>query len=149
MKRSTLLVLLATSLSGCHWPPPAHRRPIPVHLIEPIIIERRMVRPGVQPTTVQVAAFPPTPAPTPVGDFLVTCYALPGHTATGTSTHVGSIAVDPAIVPLGTRLYVDGYGYGVAQDTGSSIHGRRLDVWLPTAGECAAWGRRDVWVHSA
>lgn len=70
-----------------------------------------------------------------------------GYTFTGVKVHIGSIAVDPSVIPLGTRLYVDGYGYGVADDTGSAIKGNHIDLYFPTNAECQAWGLRYVWVY--
>jgi uncharacterized protein YabE (DUF348 family) len=49
-------------------------------------------------------------------------------TATGTSVHKGIIAVDPRVIPLGTRMYVPGYGYGVAADTGGGVTGYSIDL---------------------
>lgn len=73
-----------------------------------------------------------------------TAYCLTTTTKTGTKPRPGTIAVDPQVVPLGTRVYIPGYGYGVAEDTGGNIKGRRVDVWLPSRGACMEWGRRDV-----
>lgn len=73
-------------------------------------------------------------------------------TTTYTGTHVarGTIAVDPSVIPLHSRLRVPGYGRGVALDTGSAIVGRRIDVYLPPKHGCAAswsWGRRALTVE--
>jgi 3D (Asp-Asp-Asp) domain-containing protein len=92
---------------------------------------------------------PPTPAPTPPtsGRQLVvsaTCYDLPGKTATGMPVGRGVVAVDPSVIPLGSRLHVPGYGDGVAADVGGGIRGAVIDLWFPTYAECAAWGRRSV-----
>ncbi|MGE5559485.1 MAG: 3D domain-containing protein [Chloroflexota bacterium] len=67
-------------------------------------------------------------------------------TYTGTPVELGIIAVDPRVIPLGTRLYVDGYGYGVAADIGGAIKGNRIDVAFPTRAEALRWGRRTVTV---
>jgi 3D (Asp-Asp-Asp) domain-containing protein len=67
-----------------------------------------------------------------------------GMTATGVPVHLGSIAVDPSVIPLGTRLYVPGYGYGVADDTGAAIQGDRIDVYFPTESAALDWGLRTV-----
>jgi 3D (Asp-Asp-Asp) domain-containing protein len=66
---------------------------------------------------------------------LRTAYCLRGHTATGTTVHWGSVAVDPGLIPLGTRLYVPGYGRGRAEDTGSAVQGRHVDVWVPSCSQ--------------
>lgn len=70
-----------------------------------------------------------------------------GITATGTIPKRGTIAVDPRVIPLGTRMYVEGYGFGVAEDTGGAIKGNIVDVCLPTKSEAYSWGRRTVKVY--
>jgi len=65
-------------------------------------------------------------------------------TATGARARHGVIAVDPRVIPLGTRVYVPGYGYAVAADTGGAIKGRRIDLCFETVAECNRWGRRHV-----
>jgi 3D (Asp-Asp-Asp) domain-containing protein len=72
-----------------------------------------------------------------------TCYDLSGNTATGMPVGHGVVAVDPSVIPLGTRMYVPGYGNGVAADVGGGIKGDVIDLWM-TPSECAAWGRRTV-----
>jgi 3D (Asp-Asp-Asp) domain-containing protein len=72
-----------------------------------------------------------------------TCYDLPGRTATGMPVGQGVVAVDPSVIPLGTRMYVPGYGNGVAADVGGGIKGDIIDLWM-TPSQCAAWGRRTV-----
>ena len=68
-------------------------------------------------------------------------------TATGTRAVRGVIAVDPRVIPLGTKVYVEGYGYAVAADTGGAIKGNRIDLVMNTVRECRNWGRRQVKVH--
>lgn len=51
-----------------------------------------------------------------------------GTTATGTSVRKGTVAVDPRVIPLGTRMYIPGYGYGTAEDTGGGIIGHIIDL---------------------
>lgn len=77
-----------------------------------------------------------------------TAYTHTGNrTKTGVWPRVGTIAVDPTVIPLGTRLYVEGYGFGVAQDVGSAIKGNRIDVFLDTEAATARWGVRQVKVY--
>lgn len=54
------------------------------------------------------------------------------------------IAVDPRIIPLGTKVWVEGYGYAVGGDTGGAIKGYRIDVLMPTESQVDAWGRKQV-----
>jgi 3D (Asp-Asp-Asp) domain-containing protein/peptidoglycan hydrolase CwlO-like protein len=91
---------------------------------------------------------PPAPAPPPSGGgrtltVSASCYDLPGHTATGMPVGWGVVAVDPSVIPLGTKLFVPGYGNGVAADIGGGIKGQIIDLWMPPAS-CAKWGRRTV-----
>jgi 3D (Asp-Asp-Asp) domain-containing protein len=90
---------------------------------------------------------PPTSTPPPSGKrqltVSATCYDLPGRTATGMPVGQGVVAVDPSVIPLGTRMYVPGYGHGVAADVGGGIKGDIIDLWM-TPSQCAAWGRRTV-----
>jgi 3D (Asp-Asp-Asp) domain-containing protein len=72
-----------------------------------------------------------------------TCYDLSGRTATGMPVGQGVVAVDPSVIPLGTRMYVPGYGKGVAADVGGGIKGDTIDLWM-TPSQCASWGRRTV-----
>jgi 3D (Asp-Asp-Asp) domain-containing protein len=70
-----------------------------------------------------------------------------GITATGTTAKKGVIAVDPNVIPLGTRVYIPGYGVAVAQDTGGAIKGNRIDVCYMTKNEAFSWGVRNVPVY--
>lgn len=69
------------------------------------------------------------------------------RTRTGTRAEYGVIAVDPKVIPLGTLMYIEGYGFGIAEDTGGRIKGNIIDVCLPTRAEALKWGRRTVTVH--
>jgi cystine transport system substrate-binding protein len=95
------------------------------------------------------AVISPTPAaPTPGGGRTITVsatgYALGGTTATGIPVGWGVVAVDPSVIPLGTRMSIPGYGSGVAADTGSAVQGATIDLWFPTTAQALAWGRRTV-----
>lgn len=70
-----------------------------------------------------------------------------GNTATGVPARYGVIAVDPRVIPLGTRLYIPGYGYGVAADTGGAIVGDRIDLCFDTGQQAVDYGRQPVTVY--
>jgi 3D (Asp-Asp-Asp) domain-containing protein len=74
----------------------------------------------------------------------ITGYSLPGRTATGLPVGWGVVAVDPRVIPLGTHLWVPGYGEAIAADVGSAIIGQRIDLWFPTVAQADSWGRRTV-----
>lgn len=77
-----------------------------------------------------------------------TAYTHTGNpTATGIYPYKGIVAVDPKVIPLGSKLYVEGYGYCEAQDTGGAIKGDRIDIFLDTRDECFEWGRKVVQVY--
>jgi 3D (Asp-Asp-Asp) domain-containing protein/peptidoglycan hydrolase CwlO-like protein len=60
---------------------------------------------------------------------------------------LSTIAVDPNVIPLGTKVYVSGYGLAIAADTGGAIKGNIIDVFLNSYEECYSWGRRQVTVQ--
>lgn len=100
------------------------------------------------PASVAAPAAPePVAAPAGSGATLTvsaTGYALRGRTATGIQTAPGVVAVDPSVIPLGTRMTIPGYGVGIAADTGGAVRGNIIDLWFPTTAEALAWGRRTV-----
>lgn len=75
-----------------------------------------------------------------------------GFTATGARAvrnpnGYSSVAVDPRVIPLGTRLYIEGYGYAIAQDTGSSVRGKWIDLFMSSYSSACSWGVRYVNVY--
>lgn len=106
--------------------------------------------------TIAVAAAAPTPSPieasTPLaavsgpGTLTVssTGYSIRGRTATGIPTGPGVVAVDPSVIPLGTRLTIPGYGVAIAADTGGAVRGHTIDIWFPTQAQALRWGRRTI-----
>lgn len=77
-----------------------------------------------------------------------TAYTHTGNpTATGIMPYVGVVAVDPRYIPLGTKMYIPGYGVAVAADTGGAIVRNIIDVFFNTERECINWGRRNVQVY--
>ena len=71
-------------------------------------------------------------------------YYLPGRTALGVPVRKGVVAVDPSLIPLGTKLHVPGYGPGLAADVGTAIKGKIIDLWFPNTAAARKWGRRTV-----
>lgn len=70
-----------------------------------------------------------------------------GYTSTGMWARYGVVAVDPRVIPLNSRLYIPGYGYAVAADTGSAIKGMRIDLFFPSHEKARAYGKRRVDVY--
>ena len=75
------------------------------------------------------------------------CYGCSGVTAIGRPAGHGIVAVDPRVIPLGTRLYIPGYGYALAGDTGGAIRGRRIDLGFNSLHDAMRFGRREVVVY--
>lgn len=67
-----------------------------------------------------------------------------GRTASGLRPGYGVVAVDPRFIPLGTRLFIEGYGYAVAGDTGGAIKGSRIDLGYDTLRQAKRFGRKSV-----
>ena len=59
---------------------------------------------------------------------------------------ISTVAVDPNVIPLGSKFHVSGYGYAIAADTGGAVKGNIVDVYLNSYNECINWGRRNVTV---
>ncbi|WP_010097685.1 3D domain-containing protein [Ornithinibacillus scapharcae] len=80
--------------------------------------------------------------------YTAECEGCSGITYTGINLnedrHAKVIAVDPNIIPLGSKVYVEGYGYAIAGDIGGAIKGNRIDIHLPTTQEALNWGVREV-----
>jgi 3D (Asp-Asp-Asp) domain-containing protein len=70
-----------------------------------------------------------------------------GMTAIGRRAGFGIVAVDPHVIPLGTRLFIPGYGFAVAGDTGGDIVGHRIDLGFDTERDAMVFGRRSVTVY--
>lgn len=70
-----------------------------------------------------------------------------GRTSIGLQAGYGVVAIDPRVIPYGTRLFIEDYGFAVAGDTGGAIKGRRIDLGFLTVSECLSWGRRKVKVY--
>ena len=69
------------------------------------------------------------------------------YTATGSRLKKGIVSVDPKLIPLGTRLYIEGYGYAVADDVGGAIKGHRIDLAYDSRSEALQFGRQTVKVY--
>ncbi|MBU7594102.1 G5 and 3D domain-containing protein [Metabacillus halosaccharovorans] len=80
--------------------------------------------------------------------YTANCNGCSGTTATGVNLKANPnakvIAVDPSVIPLGTKVYVEGYGYAVAADTGSAIKGNKIDVFLSSKSAAYRWGSKRV-----
>lgn len=80
--------------------------------------------------------------------YTAECHGCSGVTATGmdlnNNRNAKVIAVDPSVIPLGTKVHVPGYGTAIAADTGGAIKGNKIDIHVPTTNEALNWGRRSV-----
>ena len=79
--------------------------------------------------------------------YTANCYGCSGITASGRPAGHGIVAVDPRVIRLGTRLYIPGYGYAVAGDTGGAIRGNRIDLGFNSITDALRFGRRPVTVY--
>jgi 3D (Asp-Asp-Asp) domain-containing protein len=79
--------------------------------------------------------------------YTASCGGCDGMTAIGRRAGRGIVAVDPRVIPLGTRLYIPGYGPAIAGDTGGSIVGRRIDLGFDSVRDAMLFGRRDITVY--
>lgn len=86
------------------------------------------------------------------GKFIATAYCLRGKTAMGHRVRKGLIAADRRVLPLGSRVSIDGGAYSgdyLVSDTGGAIKGKRIDIWMASCAEAKRFGRRSVTVSLA
>nr|WP_239587054.1 3D domain-containing protein [Bacillus ectoiniformans] len=80
--------------------------------------------------------------------YTASCRGCSGVTATGINLKKNPfakvIAVDPKVIPLGTKVYVEGYGEAIAGDKGGAIKGHKVDVFISNLGRAKKWGKRTV-----
>ncbi|MBH0163135.1 DUF348 domain-containing protein [Fictibacillus sp. 23RED33] len=80
--------------------------------------------------------------------YTANCAGCSGITATGfnlkSNPNAKVIAVDPSVIPLGSKVYVEGYGYAIASDTGGAIKGNKIDVFFSSQSRAESWGRKSV-----
>lgn len=98
-------------------------------------------RSGMRIASIRMVATAYDPGPASCGKW------ASGRTANGMQAGYGVVAVDPRIIRLGTRLYVEGYGFCIAGDTGGAIRGNRIDLGFDTYSEAKRFGRRSVNVY--
>jgi 3D (Asp-Asp-Asp) domain-containing protein len=106
----------------------------------PPLMASATTKSGDNDTTKLIAAAAPQ-------TYLATAYNLSGRTASGKPVSKGIIAADPGMLPLGTRVRLEAGPYSgeyLVADTGGSVRGRKIDVWVPTGREACRFGRRSV-----
>lgn len=132
----------------------AHRKLIATEVVEPAVDEiigvgtREAARVLQTPTgtyhyidVIDMVATAYYPGPESTGEW------ADGYTYTGLLAGRGVVAVDPKVIPLGTRLYVPGYGEAIAADIGGAIKGNRIDLGFATYEEAIQYGRKSVKVY--
>jgi 3D (Asp-Asp-Asp) domain-containing protein len=89
--------------------------------------------------TMSATAYDPSPATIGRG--------ATGRTAMGMVATFGHVAVDPRVIPLGSLVFVEGYGFAIASDTGGAIKGNRIDLCFDSRSRALGFGRKKVKVH--
>ena len=116
--------------------------------------ENKVIAVGTKVVTASVSRSN-SAAPASGKEFYVTataytpfCNGCSGITATGINLRANSelklIAVDPSVIKLGSKVWVEGYGYAIAGDTGGAIKGNKIDILVQTKAQASAWGRKKV-----
>jgi 3D (Asp-Asp-Asp) domain-containing protein len=80
--------------------------------------------------------------------YTAACVGCSGYTATGYRAGRGIVAVDPRVIPLGTHLFIPGYGFAIAGDTGGAIIGNRIDLGFNSESDAIQFGRRTIRVYT-
>lgn len=79
--------------------------------------------------------------------YTAACSGCSGMTASGVPAGHGVVAVDPNVIPLGSKLFIPGYGRATAGDTGGAIHGKRIDLGFDSLADANQFGRRSIVVY--
>lgn len=87
----------------------------------------------------EATAYDPSPATIGPG--------ATGRTAMGLRATYGHVAVDPRVIKMGTKVFVEGYGFAIASDKGSAIKGNKIDLCFDSRATALAFGRKKVKVH--
>lgn len=83
-----------------------------------------------------------------MGEFTLVAYYQGNITSTGTRPQVNhTIAVDPKVIPYGSKIYIEGYGTYIAEDCGGGIKGNMIDIYMGSYNECIQFGRRKAKVY--
>lgn len=128
---------------------PVEKTLVSTHKTEPVEAVYNMGRSGIETSrgafrrsrvlTMSASAYDPSPSTIGRG--------ATGRTATGRHAGFGCVAVDPRVIPLGTLIFVEGYGFALACDTGGAIHGNRIDLCFRSRSQAMRYGRKQVRVH--
>ena len=97
------------------------------------------------PIEAKVTAYAPTS-----NESGICADSNPSVTATGTKPMLGTIAVDPKCIPYGTMVYIEGYGIGIARDTGAALmryKGTQIDLCMGSHDEAMTWGVKYMTVY--
>ena len=128
-----------------------------IHPGDKLVVSRDKVQPQVSAS--QSSANSSTPskpaASTDVKELTVTataytasCEGCSGITSTGIDLNANPnqkvVAVDPTVIPLGSKVWVEGYGEAIAGDIGGAIKGNKIDVYMPSYNDAINWGRQSV-----
>jgi 3D (Asp-Asp-Asp) domain-containing protein len=76
--------------------------------------------------------------------YIATAYSLKGITASGERVRSGIIAADPRVLPIGSKVHIQGMGNYTVKDTGGKIKGRKVDIWMANRKAAIQFGRRAV-----
>jgi 3D (Asp-Asp-Asp) domain-containing protein len=126
----------AETVEAAAQPVENNPEPAPEPASDPVPTETTSTEPAGKEITVEATAY------------TAECEGCIGITKTGVDLNANPdtkvIAVDPSIIPLGSKVYVEGYGYATAEDTGGAIKGNRIDVFVPEQNDALQWGRKQV-----
>ena len=113
------------------------------------LLREKTAQPGTRGTTSRTTSRTMTVEATAYCTCKICTGKAPDHpaygiTASGRKVRPGAVAVDPSVIPLGTKMWIEGYGEAEALDTGGAIKGKTIDVYFPSHQQALEWGRKRV-----
>lgn len=118
-------------------------------LIQQDLQDKEKIKPQTQTLTTEETSENTSAELSEAMSFRATAYCLRGKTANGGSVKRGIVAADPRVLPLGSRIQINAGSYSgtyTVTDTGGSVRGRKLDIWVPSCSEANRFGRRNITV---
>jgi 3D (Asp-Asp-Asp) domain-containing protein/LysM repeat protein len=129
-------------------PAPAVEAPAPAESAPAPAVEAPAPAPAESAPAVEAAAPSSKEIIVEATAYTASCEGCSGITATGINLlenpNAKVISVDPSVIPLGSKVYVEGYGEAIAGDTGGAIKGNKIDIFIPTKQEAINFGRKQV-----
>lgn len=149
MKEALVLIFLLVNMGNDWWKNEDNQAWMKQQILVAAQQQKLALAHKKQPLYARLGVKPVTFTATAYEGSAISCgyWARFHRTYTGVKPRRGIVAVDPRVIPFHSLMYIEGYGYGQAEDIGGAIKGRHIDVFIPSLHEARKWGRKKVKVY--